>query len=168
MVGHVEGARRPIRPPRQTSLRDHRVTRSIQRVAPPIATRLKRGPNDLPEATQEAASPDRQLRNDLISLAHLMKDGGTEGRRMNAKTESAQLIHGSGWIPVMLHERSPPERPYARSSAGSLDLLDANESHGRRCRSFMQVGGVSRSHAVNDGRAGCCTSHLYTHPAVDA
>ena len=44
------------------------------------------------------------------------------------------------------------------------DLLGVNDLHGGRCRSFMQVEGLSRSHAVGTGRHGCCISPLYAQP----
>jgi hypothetical protein len=42
------------------------------------------------------------------------------------------------------------------------DPLDANDLHGGRCRSFMQVEGPSRSYTVDRGWQGCCTLPLHS------
>jgi len=55
-------------------------TRKSQPVAPPIARGLNRGLSYPPGETRNAASAGRQPRNDLIALAHLMKDPRAECR----------------------------------------------------------------------------------------
>ena len=46
--------------------------------------------------------------------------------------------------------------------------LDANDLHGRRCRSLMQVKGLSRSYVVSAVRQGCCTLPVYSTLSLTA